>query len=144
MSDKMEIIVEEGCSAPFYAHEGDAGMDLRSNEDVMLKPMGRYNVMTGIRAAIPDGCVGMVCPRSGLASKQGVTVINAPGIVDSKYRGEIGIPLVNLSDQTVHIRKGDRVAQLVVTRYVNCDIEVVDELDETARGEGGFGSTGVS
>lgn len=142
-SMKLEVMVEDGCEAPFYAHEGDAGMDLRINEDVWLQPMERRNVKTGLRVAIPDGCVGDVRPRSGLASKKGVTVINTPGTIDSRYRGEIGVPLVNISKKPVMLRKGDRIAQLVVTPYVHCEVEVVDELDETERGTGGFGSTGM-
>ena len=142
MEAKMNVVVEEGVEVPFYAHEGDAGMDLRINEDVWLQPMERRIVRTGLRVAIPKGCVGDVRPRSGLASKQGVTVINSPGTIDSRYRGEVGVPLINLSKKPVMLRKGDRVAQLVVTPFVHCEIEVVDSLDETERGEGGFGSTG--
>lgn len=143
MEAKMNVVVEEGAQAPFYAHEGDAGMDLRINEDVWLQPMERRLVGTGLRVAIPEGCVGDVRPRSGLASKTGVTVINTPGTIDSPYRGELGITLVNLSKKPVMLRKGDRVAQLVVTEFVRCDVVVVDSLDETVRGEGGFGSTGL-
>lgn len=143
MEAKMNVVVEEGAQAPFYAHDGDAGMDLRINEDVWLQPMERRVVGTGLRVAIPEGCVGDVRPRSGLASKTGVTVINTPGTIDSRYRGELGIPLVNLSKKPVMLRKGDRVAQLVVTEFVRCDVVVVDGLDETVRGEGGFGSTGL-
>lgn len=143
MEAKMNVVVEEGVQVPFYAHEGDAGMDLRINEDVWLQPMERRVVGTGLRVAIPEGCVGDVRPRSGLASKTGVTVINTPGTIDSRYRGELGIPLVNLSKKPVMLRKGDRVAQLVVTEFVRCDVVAVDDLDETVRGEGGFGSTGL-
>lgn len=141
---KLKMVVEDGIEPPHYAKPGDAGMDLRSNCDMWLRPGQIFNVPTGVRAAIPDGYVGDVRPRSGLASKHGITVVNSPGTVDSGYRGEIGVPLINLGKKPFAISKGDRIAQLVVHRVARCDIELVDELDETERGEGGFGSSGTS
>ena len=125
-----------------YAHEGDAGADLRSVEDTIIAPNSRILVHTGLHMAIPVGYVGMVCPRSGFALKQGVTVLNAPGIVDSGYRGEVGVILLNTSEQTVTVRKGDRIAQMVFVPYARMAFEHVESLPETDRGEGGFGSTG--
>ena len=125
-----------------YAHEGDAGADLRSVEDTIITPNSRILVHTGLHMAIPAGYVGMVCPRSGSALKQGVTVLNAPGIVDSGYRGEVGVILLNTSEQTVTVRKGDRIAQMVFVPYAHMAFEHAESLPETDRGEGGFGSTG--
>ena len=125
-----------------YAHEGDAGADLRSVEDTIITPNSRILVHTGLQMAIPTGYVGMVCPRSGFALKQGVTVLNAPGIVDSGYRGEVGVILLNTSEQTVTVCKGDRIAQMVFVPYSHMAFEHVESLPETDRGEGGFGSTG--
>lgn len=125
-----------------YAHEGDAGADLRSVEDTIITPNSRILVHTGLHMAIPDRYVGMVCPRSGFALKQGVTVLNAPGIVDSGYRGEVGVILLNTSEQTVTVHKGDRIAQMVFVPYAHMAFEHVESLPETDRGEGGFGSTG--
>lgn len=140
----LRIVVEDGIEAPRYAKSGDAGMDLRSTIDVWMRPGQIVNVPTGVRVAIPDGYVGDVRPRSGLASKHGITVINAPGTIDSGYRGIVGVPLVNLSKKPYAISRGDRIAQLVIAPIAVCDIEIVDELDETERGEGGFGSSGLS
>lgn len=125
-----------------YAHEGDAGADLRSVEDTIITPNSRILVHTGLHMAITAGYVGMVCPRSGFALKQGVTVLNAPGIVDSGYRGEVGVILLNTSEQTVTVHKGDRIAQMVFVPYARMTFEHVENLPETDRGEGGFGSTG--
>lgn len=125
-----------------YAREGDAGADLRSVEDTIITPNSRILVHTGLHMAIPSGYVGMVCPRSGFALKQGVTVLNAPGIVDSGYRGEVGVILLNTSEQTVTVHKGDRIAQMVFVPYAYMTFEHVESLPETDRGEGGFGSTG--
>lgn len=125
-----------------YAHEGDVGADLRSVEDTIITPNSRILVHTGLHMAIPTGYVGMVCPRSGFALKQGVTVLNAPGIVDSGYRGEVGVILLNTSEQTVTVHKGDRIAQMVFIPYAHMAFEHVESLPETDRGEGGFGSTG--
>ncbi|GIF18373.1 dUTP pyrophosphatase [Actinoplanes tereljensis] len=128
---------------PAYSHPGDAGADLVAAEDAELVPGGRAAVRTGIAVAIPDGYVGLVHPRSGLAARLGVTVLNAPGTVDAGYRGEILVILVNHDRATtVKISRGDRIAQLVVQRVERAVFHVVDSLDDTARGIGGTGSTG--
>jgi dUTP pyrophosphatase len=128
---------------PSYAHPGDAGADLVAAEEVELLPGARAAVRTGVALAIPDGYVGLVHPRSGLAARLGVTVLNAPGTVDAGYRGEILVILINHDRaNTVKISRGDRIAQLVVQRVERAVFQVVDELDETVRGAGGHGSTG--
>ena len=139
---KLKIMVDEGCEIPAYAHEGDAGLDLRITEDVWLDPGERRTIPTGVRVAIPDGYVGLCYPRSGLATKQGITLSNCVGVIDSGYRGIIHAALINLSDKKQLLHKGERVCQLVVMKYEKCELNVVDELDDTARGEGGFGSSG--
>jgi len=128
---------------PAYAHDGDAGADLYAAVDVELAPGGRALVPTGVAIALPPGYVGLVHPRSGLAHRLGVTVLNAPGTVDSGYRGEILVNLVNHDPvSTATIVRGDRIAQLVVQRVERADFEVVEELPDTVRGAGGHGSTG--
>lgn len=129
---------------PAAHHPGDAGADLTAAVDTTIEPHGRALVPSGFSVAIPDGYAGLVMPRSGLAIRSGVTVINAPGLIDSGYRGEVMVALVNHSDEAFTIRRGDRIAQLVVIAVEYPEFVVVDELDATARGEGGFGSTGVS
>lgn len=126
-----------------YAHEGDAGMDLRSAEDAIILPGGRETIGTGIHIELPKGTVGYVMPQSGLAKKYGITVLNAPGVVDEGYRGEIMATLINQGSAPFEIAKGDRIAQLVVSPYAKVFPELVDELSETERGENGFGSTGI-
>ena len=128
---------------PAYAHPGDAGADLVAAADVVLAPGERKLVPTGVALALPAGYVGLVHPRSGLAARLGVTVLNAPGTVDAGYRGEIFVNLVNHDPaRTVKIARGDRIAQLLVQRVARADFHVVDELPDTARGAGGHGSTG--
>lgn len=129
---------------PSYAHPGDAGLDLASAEERVLAPGERAAVATGLAVAVPDGWVGLVHPRSGLSLRDGVTVVNAPGTVDSGYRGELKVLLVNLGDRPVEISPGERIAQLVLQRVGRARIVEVDQLDDTARGTGGFGSTGRS
>jgi dUTP pyrophosphatase len=131
-------------AAPSYAHEGDAGLDLRTTEACTLAPGERHLFPTGLAMALPSGCVGAVCPRSGLAIRDGVTVLNAPGIVDQTYRGEVKVDLVNLGTEPVAIAAGDRIAQLVVVPFVPCQVETVDQLDDTEHGEAGHGSTGMA
>ena len=131
-----------GLDLPAYATDGAAGLDLRAAADVTLAPGGRALVPTGLAVALPQGIEGQVRPRSGLAVKHGVTVLNAPGTVDCDYRGEIKVPLVNLGDAPFAIARGERIAQMVVARYERVAVEEVDALDATARGEAGFGSTG--
>ena len=129
---------------PEYAHPGDAGLDLRANADAVVAPGERVLVPTGLAVAIPEGHAGLVLPRSGLASRQGLTLANAPGLVDAGYRGEIVCAVVNLDPaQPVKIARGDRIAQLVIVPFVVAEPEAVEELPETTRGSGGFGSTGL-
>ncbi|HSK23320.1 MAG TPA: dUTP diphosphatase [Egicoccus sp.] len=127
---------------PAYAHPGDAGLDIAGVEEVSLAPGERAAVPTGLAVAIPEGWVGLVHPRSGLARRHGVTVANAPGTIDAGYRGEILVLLCNLGQEPVTLAKGERVAQLLLQRVGRASIDEVDDLDATARGEGGFGSTG--
>ena len=127
---------------PSAAHPGDAGLDLVAVEAVTLAPGGRATVPTGVAVAVPHGWVGLVHPRSGLARRHGVTVLNTPGTIDAGYRGELLVLLVNLGDETVELAAGERVAQLLLQRVGLPEVVEVDELDETARGSGGFGSTG--
>jgi dUTP pyrophosphatase len=128
---------------PQYAHEGDAGCDLVSTADLVLEPGARAGVPTGIAVSIPDGYAGFVQPRSGLALRHGISVVNTPGLIDSHYRGEIKVILVNLDPESpFEIRRGDKICQLVFQKVERARFEEVDELDETARGKGGFGSTG--
>ena len=141
---KMNVCITDGVELPRYAHEGDAGLDLRIKHDVTLEPGQRCNVGTGAAVEIPQGCVGLVFPRSGLATKFGITLSNRVGVIDSGYRGEIGASLINTSDETVTLDAGTRVCQMVVIPYVQCDLVPVDELSETERGACGFGSTGIA
>ena len=128
---------------PGYAREGDAGLDLTAAAAVTLEPGGREVVPTGLRVAIPEGYAGLVMPRSGLARRSGVTVLNAPGLIDSGYRGEIGVLLVNHGHEPAVIKCGDRIAQLVIQPVARAELVEVRELPESRRGEGGFGSTGT-
>lgn len=132
----------EGLDLPAYATDGAAGMDAISAEDVTIAPQGRHAVATGLAVAIPHGYEMQVRPRSGLALKHGISVPNAPGTIDSDYRGELKIILINHGSEPFDVRRGDRVAQLVLAPVVRAGWVEVTELDETARGGGGFGSTG--
>jgi dUTP pyrophosphatase len=136
--------LDPGLPPPGYAHEGDAGMDLYAAADVTLQPFERALVPTGIAVAIPEGYAGFVQPRSGLAIKRGLSLVNTPGLIDSHYRGEIKVIAINL-DATlpIHIERGEKVAQFVIQAVEKALLEEVDQLDVTVRGEGGFGSTGV-
>lgn len=131
-----------GLELPEYASEGAAGMDVLAAEDVTLAPGARHGVATGLAVAIPPGFEIQVRPRSGLALKHGISVPNAPGTIDSDYRGEVKVILINHGSEPFEVRRGDRIAQLVLAPVTRADWLPVDELDETARGEGGFGSTG--
>ncbi|MBE0448248.1 MAG: dUTP diphosphatase [Actinobacteria bacterium] len=129
---------------PQYAHKGDAGCDLRSRIDQIIPPGERALIPTGISIAIPIGYAGFVQPRSGLALKHGISILNTPGLIDSKYRGEIGVILINTDKmEPFEIRKGDKIAQLVILKVEYINFTVVDKLDETVRGDNGFGSTGI-
>lgn len=130
---------------PSYAYEGDAGLDLRSNEDVDLAPFERRLISTGLAIAIPEGYAGFVQPRSGLALREGLSMANTPGLVDSHYRGELKVCAINLDpNNTIHVSRGERIAQLVIQAVPTVTLCEVDQLDQTDRGEGGFGSSGVS
>ena len=130
---------------PARAHRGDAGVDLYSTEDVTLAPGQRQLVGTGIALALPLGTVGLIHPRSGLAARQGLSIVNAPGTVDAGYRGEVKVSLINLDPrETIHITRGMRIAQLLIQRVELVDFVEVDELDDTQRSTGGHGSTGVN
>jgi len=130
---------------PKYATPQSAGMDLRANieEPITLRPMERRLIPTGLHIALPEGYEAQVRPRSGLALKHGLTVLNAPGTIDADYRGEIGVVLINLSQDDFVINDGERIAQLVIARHEQADFVVVEALDETERGEGGYGHTGI-
>ena len=129
---------------PVYAQLGDAGMDLIASEDVTLKPGQRAAIGTGIAIAIPEGYAGFVQPRSGRALNEGLGVANAPGLIDSGYRGEIKVIAINLnSADLIDVHRGEKIAQIVFQRVERADVEIVDELPGSERGEGGFGSTGV-
>ncbi|MEX2457534.1 MAG: dUTP diphosphatase [Actinomycetota bacterium] len=128
---------------PASAHPGDAGLDLAANAEVTVKPGERALVPTGIAVAIPEGHAGWVLPRSGLASRHGITLANAPGLIDPGYRGEVMVSVVNLDrDEAYTIRRGERIAQLVVATVTSVEVEESDTLPASERGEGGFGSTG--
>ena len=128
---------------PAYAHEGDAGMDVRSVDDLEIAPGARALVHTGLVMMLPGGCEAQVRPRSGLALKYGVTVLNTPGTIDEGYRGEVGVILANFGDAPFKVNTGDRIAQIVLATVTRADVEEVREVDGTERGGGGFGSTGV-
>ncbi len=128
---------------PTYAHEGDAGMDLAAAAEVTVSPGERVAVPTGLAVAIPQGWVGLVHPRSGLARRHGITVTNAPGTIDAGYRGEVQVLLVNLGDESVTLSRGDRIAQLLLQQVGHARVVEVEDLDDTTRGAGGFGSTGT-
>ena len=134
----------QGLELPSYATSGSAGLDLRSAESLTIKPNARALVHTGIAIALPEDYEAQVRPRSGLAVKHGVTVLNAPGTIDADYRGEIKVPLINLGDEDFQIAKGDRIAQMVITPVAQVQLIEVTSLGETARGTAGFGSSGKS
>ncbi|GGZ88980.1 dUTP diphosphatase [Algibacter mikhailovii] len=142
---KIKIINKSNHDLPHYETVASAGMDLRASlsEDRILKPLERSIVGTGLYIELPVGIEAQVRPRSGLAAKKGVTVLNAPGTIDADYRGEIGVILVNLSNENFTIQNGERIAQLVIAKHERAEWEQVVKLSETDRGEGGFGSTGV-
>lgn len=141
----IKIINKSQHELPSYETLASAGMDLRANiaEPIVLKPLERAIVKTGLFIELPVGIEAQVRPRSGLAAKNGVTVLNAPGTIDADYRGEVGVILVNLSNEDFTIKNGERIAQLVIAKHERAEWELVSELSTTVRGEGGFGSTGV-
>lgn len=142
----VRIMLEDGAGIPVYGSELAAGADLHAylpDGSVVLKPMERALIPTGIRMALPAGFEAQVRPRSGLAAKSGITVLNTPGTVDADYRGEVKVILINLSNENFTVKNGDRIAQLVIAPCTHAQFTEVKTLDETERGEGGFGSTGV-
>ncbi|MBF0694082.1 MAG: dUTP diphosphatase [Flavobacterium sp.] len=141
----IKIINKSGHELPNYETSASAGMDLRANisEPITLKPLERAIVKTGLFIELPIGYEAQVRPRSGLAAKKGVTVLNSPGTIDADYRGEIGVILVNLSTEDFVVENGERIAQMIIAKHERAEWQLVDSLTETSRGEGGFGSTGV-
>lgn len=142
---KIDIVqLDKRLPLPSYAKKGDAGLDLYAREDMFISPQGQRRLMpTGIAVAIPEGYCGLILPRSGLAAKHGITVVNAPGLIDSGYRGEIKIILANISATGYQFSRGDRVAQLMVAPFITASWNIVDELNETERALGGIGHTGA-
>ena len=140
----IEIINQSKHPLPKYETTGSAGMDLYANIDseILLKPMGRALVKTGLFMALPEGYEAQIRPRSGLAYKKGLTVLNSPGTIDADYRGEIGVILINLSEENFIIKDGERIAQMVIVPYTRAELISVEVLSSTERGAGGFGSTG--
>ena len=141
----VQVINKSKHALPHYETIASAGMDLKANIDeaIVLKPLERAIIKTGLFIALPVGFEAQVRPRSGLAAKKGITVLNSPGTVDADYRGEIGVILVNISNENFTINDGERIAQLVIAKHERAEWTLVKELDETERGAGGFGSTGV-
>ena len=142
---KIEVVNRGHQPLPTYATEQSAGMDLRANlsEPVVLRPMERRLIPTGLHIALPEGYEAQVRPRSGLALKRGITVLNTPGTIDADYRGEVGVVLINLGQEDFTVNDGERIAQMVISSYEKADFIEVSSLDETERGEGGYGHTGV-
>jgi dUTP pyrophosphatase len=142
---KIQVVNRGHQQLPAYATAQSAGMDLRANlaEPIVLHPLERRLIPTGLHIALPEGYEAQVRPRSGLALKHGLTVLNSPGTIDADYRGEIGVVLVNLSQDDFVVNDGERIAQLVIARYEQATLVTVQTLDETERGEGGYGHTGV-
>jgi len=142
---KIRVVNKGHQPLPIYATQQSAGMDLRANLDssVVLKPMERKLIPTGLHIALPVGYEAQIRPRSGLALKHGITVLNTPGTVDADYRGEIMVLLINFSSDEFIINDGERIAQMIIARHENAEFIAVEELDETERGEGGYGHTGV-
>lgn len=145
MIDIKFKLLDKELPPPRYQHEGDAGFDLTSRIDLVIQPGERAMVPTGIAVAIPSGYAGLVLPRSGLAARHGIALVNSPGLIDSGYRGEIAVVIINTDKhESFHIHRGDRIAQMIIQRVEAASLVEVEELDETARGAGGFGSTGRS
>ena len=145
MNMKVKVINRSHHPLPEYATTASAGLDLRANLDspVTLQPLERKLIPTGLYIALPEGCEAQIRPRSGLALKHGISLLNTPGTIDADYRGEIGVIMVNLSDKDFVIKDGERIAQMVIARYESVQWSEVSELDATERGEGGFGHSGV-
>ena len=142
MKLKVQRVVE-GVKLPSYAHQGDAGMDLFAAEEYILKPGERKLVNTGVKIALPVGYEAQIRPKSGLALKHGISIVNTPGTVDSGYRGLVGVIAINHGAEEFKIEKNQKIAQMIINKVESAEVEEVPELDETSRGEGGFGSTGL-
>lgn len=142
---QVKVVNKGHQQLPAYATPQSAGMDLRANIEapITLRPMERRLIPTGLHIALPEGYEAQIRPRSGLALKHGLTVLNSPGTIDADYRGEVGVLLINLSQEDFVINDGERIAQMVIARHEQADFVVVEELDQTERGEGGYGHTGV-
>lgn len=142
---KVKIVNKGNQPLPEYATPQSAGMDLRANIDkpILLKSLDRVLIPTGLHIALPEGYEAQVRPRSGLAIKKGITCLNTPGTIDSDYRGDVGVILVNLSNEDFVVQPGERIAQMVINKFEQAEFELVEELNETERGEGGFGHTGI-
>ena len=136
-------VLDKSIPIPQYAHIGDAGLDLYSASDCELKPFERKKIPTGIKVSIPNGYAGFIQPRSGLAFKNGIGMVNSPGLIDSGYRGEVCAILINYDPlNTFHIKKGDKICQMIIKKIEKVQLKIVEHLDESSRGDGGFGSTG--
>tara|TARA_B100000925_G_scaffold291839_1_gene281823 strand:- start:669 stop:1103 length:435 start_codon:yes stop_codon:yes gene_type:complete len=142
---KIKIINKSNTTNPSYSTNNSAGLDLRAHikEEIILNPMSRVLIKTGLFIQLPEGYEAQIRPRSGLAYKNGITVLNTPGTIDADYRGEVGVLLINLSNDSFKIKNGDRIAQMVIAKYEQAEWISVEQLDTTQRGDGGFGSTGI-
>ena len=142
---QIKVVNKGNQPLPKYQTAQSAGMDLRANIDapVLIKPLDRKLIPTGLHIALPEGYEAQIRPRSGLAIKKGITVINTPGTIDPDYTGDVGVILVNLSNEDFVVQPGDRIAQMVINKFEQAEFKVVEELDETERGEGGYGHTGI-
>ena len=142
---QIKVVNKGNQPLPEYQTAQSAGMDLRANIDapVLLKPLDRKVIPTGLHIALPEGYEAQIRPRSGLVIKNGITIINTPGTIDPDYRGDVGVILVNISNEDFVVQPGDRIAQMVINKFEQAEFEVVEELDETERGEGGYGHTGI-
>lgn len=141
---QIKVVNKGNQPLPKYQTAQSAGMDLRANIDapVLIKPLDRKLIPTGLHIALPEGYEAQIRPRSGLAIKNGITIINTPGTIDPDYTGDVGVILVNISNEDFVVQPGDRIAQMVINKFEQAEFKVVEELDETERGEGGFGHTG--
>lgn len=142
---QIKVVNKGNQPLPKYQTSQSAGMDLRANIDapIILKPLDRKLIPTGLHIALPEGYEAQIRPRSGLTIKKGITIINTPGTIDPDYTGDVGVILVNISNEDFVVQPGDRIAQMVINKFEQAEFKVVEELDETERGEGGFGHTGI-
>ena len=140
---RVYVQKQKEAKTPDYAYKGDAGVDLYAAQDSLLKPMERALISTGVRIAIPEGYEAQIRPRSGLALNHGISMVNAPGTIDSAFRGELKVILINFGDKEFNVRRGDRIAQMILNKVERFDFEEVPKLDTTERNEKGYGSTGI-